>query len=291
MALRFCFSFYAFFMGVATIYYGLYYMARLSFIFNQRRNIMKHISSIITVLACLTALSAHAQTTTTVTTTTYNNAPPPITESGFVNEDIVMYSGPGPEYPPVASIPGGETMAIYGCAAGYQWCDVSSAGLRGWVSGDYLYLHPYEQPIITYGPRLTVLPILLFNRDVYWDRYYHDRPFYRTWYQSHPHQRVIYTQPNRPANYYHSRPVVRSGVNINVDLGHNARPAVINHNVVTPHVAVAPHPVVNNHVEVPHQEAAHAAATHVEEHHEAQHDAPHEGGDRGGDHHDGGDRR
>jgi uncharacterized protein YraI len=234
---------------------------------------------------------------TTVTTETVTTAP--LTESGFINQDVELYSGPDYTYPEVALMPAQESMVIYGCVEGYSWCDVSSAGIRGWVPGDNLYLHPYEQSIIHYGPHLTVLPIVVFNRDTYWDHWYRSRPFYHNWYQSHPRPRVIRTAPQPIIIREQSRPVIHNNVIVNERI---VRP--VNHSVNRPvdrqeihqenHAVVIDHAVVTHptpavvHQEIRHDQTVQHPQEHRNDHREGgeqhrEHDDDHHDGDH--DHH------
>ncbi|POR55026.1 uncharacterized protein YraI [Paraburkholderia eburnea] len=98
---------------------------------------------------------------------------------GFTSTTVNLYAGPAGDYPVVAQVPGGVSIAVMGCVAGYSWCDVSLPGLRGWVYGGYIS-YPYQGarvPLMNYGATIG-LPILTFSLGTYWGNYYRDRPWY-----------------------------------------------------------------------------------------------------------------
>lgn len=97
-------------------------------------------------------------------------------ESGFVSTGVNLRSGPGVDYPVVATVSSGEFLEINGCIREWNWCEVSWRGFSGWVSGHYLRNQTYG-PIVEAGPIIN-LPIIVFNQDDYWDKHYRDRPFY-----------------------------------------------------------------------------------------------------------------
>jgi len=82
-------------------------------------------------------------------------------ENAYTLRDVQVFTGPGSEYPPVASLPPNVGVDVAGCLTDWSWCDVSFADQRGWVyAGDLGY--PYENnrvAIIEYGPRLR-LPVV-----------------------------------------------------------------------------------------------------------------------------------
>lgn len=107
-------------------------------------------------------------------------APPALAQSqAFTSTTVNLYAGPAGDYPVVAQVPGGVSIAVMGCVAGYSWCDVSLPGVRGWVYGGYL-TYPYQGapvPLLTYGAAIG-LPIVTFSIGAYWGSYYRDRPWY-----------------------------------------------------------------------------------------------------------------
>ena len=69
----------------------------------------------------------------------------------YTNQPVDVYAGPFGDYSVVAQAPPSAQLTVYGCVAGYSWCDVGAPGLRGWVYGEYLD-YPYqgtEVPIMT----------------------------------------------------------------------------------------------------------------------------------------------
>jgi hypothetical protein len=75
-------------------------------------------------------------------------------------------------------------VTVYGCLSGYNWCDVSWSGERGWVSGSYLAYageRYARQPIPDIGLSIG-LPVIGFSPEVYHRRYYAGRPWYHDRY-------------------------------------------------------------------------------------------------------------
>ncbi len=99
-------------------------------------------------------------------------------------EAVVTYqapllAGPSTGYPPIADLYAGSPVEVYGCLDGWDWCDVSFQGYRGWFDGQMLGV-PYEGqqvPIFDYGYAIG-LPIIGFDFNDYWRRYYYNRPFF-----------------------------------------------------------------------------------------------------------------
>ncbi len=108
--------------------------------------------------------------------------------SAIVTTDLNIRTGPGPEYQAFDTIPFRSPVEVYGCARGYNWCDIGWAGTRGWVSGDYLAWREggdyYDEPIGSVGMAIGV-PVVSFSVVEYHDRYYRGRP----WYRGHSHWR------------------------------------------------------------------------------------------------------
>ncbi len=98
---------------------------------------------------------------------------------GFVTQNINMRAGPGIDYPLVAQLPQGTQAEIFGCLPGWSWCDVGVQDLRGWVAGPGLQLVYDDQPEPLAGYGIAAgLPLIGFDVDRYWGRYYRGRPFY-----------------------------------------------------------------------------------------------------------------
>ena len=129
---------------------------------------------------------------------------------GFATANVNLRSGPSTAYPPVTVIPVGAPVTIFGCLSDSPWCDTSYAGIRGWVSGNYLQT-VYQDQRVYVGPEYYAplgIPIIAFSFDSYWDRYYRDRPFYRDrdrwhdYYVNRPHRPPGYRPPpHRPPDY------------------------------------------------------------------------------------------
>ncbi|NGO65567.1 SH3 domain-containing protein [Rhizobium daejeonense] len=99
----------------------------------------------------------------------------------YSTANVNMRSGPSTRYPAVIVIPYGARVEIQGCMQSANWCDVSFAGYRGWVSGTYLQAL-YSQRRVYVGPeyyRPLGIPSVTFSIDNYWDRHYRNRDFYR----------------------------------------------------------------------------------------------------------------
>ena len=94
--------------------------------------------------------------------------------NAIVTTDLNMRAGPSAAYPRLATIPNGRNVKVYGCVKGYRWCDISWAGMRGWVSADYLaYVHSgYRRSIASIGFSIG-LPVVVFDRDDYYRRHHH----------------------------------------------------------------------------------------------------------------------
>jgi uncharacterized protein YraI len=102
----------------------------------------------------------------------------------FTTTDLNIRTGPGASYQRFGTIQEGDRVTVHGCLTGYNWCDVSWSGERGWVSGNYLAYASQgysRQPIPSIGVTIGV-PVIGFRPDVYHRRYYVDRPWYRGHY-------------------------------------------------------------------------------------------------------------
>jgi uncharacterized protein YraI len=126
--------------------------------------------------------------------------------AAYTSQPVDVYAGPASDYPVVAEVPPGVELAVNGCVSDYSWCDVSTSEFRGWVYGGYLN-YPYEGsevPIMTYGVQIGV-PVVTFSFGAYWDRYYHDRPWY------HDRDRWANHPPPHGGPPVNPRPVIREG--------------------------------------------------------------------------------
>jgi uncharacterized protein YraI len=119
---------------------------------------------------------------------------------GYVVADISLQAGPDPAYPSIVELSTGTPVAIQGCLDGWNWCDVIAVGERGWVPGTFLQEDYGGQRVIVtdYGPRIGI-PIIAFSIGAYWDRHYHDRPFYSQRQQWESRGITVHAPP-RPSN-------------------------------------------------------------------------------------------
>lgn len=100
---------------------------------------------------------------------------------GYATANVNMRSGPSTGYPAVTVIPYGAPVTINGCMSSVNWCDVSFAGGRGWVSGNYVQAS-YRSNRVYVAPDYyggLGIPSVTFDVDNYWGTYYRDRNFYR----------------------------------------------------------------------------------------------------------------
>jgi len=113
---------------------------------------------------------------------------------------VNLRAGPARDYPLVASLPPGVSVAVQGCIDGYSWCDVvGPAGERGWTyAGNIVY--PYQSgyvPVIYYGPMIGI-PVVSFVIGSYWGDYYRHRPWYGNMHRWHNHPPPAWRPPSRP---------------------------------------------------------------------------------------------
>ena len=101
--------------------------------------------------------------------------------TGFATSNVNMRSGPSTAYPAVVVIPQGARMKVYGCLSNANWCDVSFARGRGWVSGRYIQIGYGRDQYYVDRPyyRQLGIPTIRFDIDDYWGRNYRNRDFYR----------------------------------------------------------------------------------------------------------------
>lgn len=103
--------------------------------------------------------------------------------SAIVTTDLNIRTGPGVNYQDFGTIPAGGHVTVYGCANGYNWCDVGWSGTRGWVSSNFLAYRQggYDGSIGSIGISIGV-PVIGFDPYVYHDRYYTRSPWYNERY-------------------------------------------------------------------------------------------------------------
>jgi len=97
----------------------------------------------------------------------------------FTVDDVSLQAGPDEEYPSIAQLPAGSEVSLQGCIEGWTWCDVIAGDDRGWVPASYLEEEYNNQRVLVvdYGPRIGI-PVVSFSLGAYWDRHYHNRPWY-----------------------------------------------------------------------------------------------------------------
>jgi uncharacterized protein YraI len=100
-------------------------------------------------------------------------------QNAFTSEDANIHAGPDPAFPVISMIPEGQPIDIHGCVSGYEWCDVTWEGRRGWVDAEYLVgtYNDRRVSVFRYGRQIDV-PILGFAIDDYWNRFYREEPWY-----------------------------------------------------------------------------------------------------------------
>lgn len=102
-----------------------------------------------------------------------------LAENAITTESADLYAGPDDAYPVVAELDSNTPVQVMGCLDDWSWCDVVVEDTRGWMYAPditYAYEGGYV-PLYTYAPSLGIA-VVPFSVDVYWDRYYHGRPWY-----------------------------------------------------------------------------------------------------------------
>jgi uncharacterized protein YraI len=101
--------------------------------------------------------------------------------AAVVTTDLNIRTGPAASYQRFGTIPGGTRVTVHGCLNGYNWCDVTWSGERGWVSGNYLAYRGDRyrgRSIANVGVSIG-LPVLAFDPDRYHRSHYVGRSWYR----------------------------------------------------------------------------------------------------------------
>jgi uncharacterized protein YraI len=100
-------------------------------------------------------------------------------QNAMTTEGVDLYAGPDNAYPVVAQLDPNTPIQVMGCLDDWSWCDVAVQDARGWMySPDITY--QYEGgyvPLYSYAPSLGIA-VVPFSVDMYWGRYYHNRPWY-----------------------------------------------------------------------------------------------------------------
>lgn len=92
---------------------------------------------------------------------------------------VNLRAGPSTAYPVVAVMGQGMPVQVFGCEAGYGWCDVQVGVNRGWVAADYLQMQSPSGPVVVSSSgTLLAVPIIAFSFGTYWDSYYRTYPWY-----------------------------------------------------------------------------------------------------------------
>ena len=92
-------------------------------------------SSVILAVAASPALAALSANTTT---------------------ELNLRSGPGAQYDIQSVIPASAEVAVEGCLAGGEWCEVSFGGETGWAYSAYLTTPGENEPVVLYQAPQTI---------------------------------------------------------------------------------------------------------------------------------------
>ena len=68
-------------------------------------------------------------------------------------KSVNLRAGPAKDYPAVAMLPAGTSIAVEACLSDYRWCDVVAGPNRGWVYAANI-AYPYQGAnvsVLTYG--------------------------------------------------------------------------------------------------------------------------------------------
>lgn len=121
-----------------------------------------------------------------------------LADNALTTESADLYAGPDDAYPVVAQLDSNMPIQVMGCLDDWSWCDVVAEGTRGWMYAPditYAYEGGYV-PLYSYAPSLGIA-VVPFSMDVYWGRYYHDRPWYgerERW----AHREIHHRRPQGP---------------------------------------------------------------------------------------------
>lgn len=121
-----------------------------------------------------------------------------LADNAMTTESADLYAGPDDAYPVVAELDSNMPIQVMGCLDDWSWCDVVAEGTRGWMYAPditYAYQGGYV-PLYSYAPSLGIA-VVPFSIDVYWDRYYHDRPWYRE-REEWGHRDIHHRRPHGP---------------------------------------------------------------------------------------------
>jgi len=101
------------------------------------------------------------------------------TMQAFTTAAVNLRAGPDRSFPLVSWLQGGTPVTVFGCLAGWGWCDVGAGFNRGWVYGRFLAMpfNGQQVLIMNSGPRFGV-PVVTFSVGPYWGAHYRGRPWY-----------------------------------------------------------------------------------------------------------------
>lgn len=135
---------------------------------------------------------------------------------GFTTTTVNMRAGPSTGYPVVATLPPDATIEVYGCQAGYDWCDISWNSARGWIASSYILTEQDgKKAVMTPAVAAAIgISIVVFS-EVYWNNHYKHYPWYPYWSRYY-HPPVpgpyCYHAPQDPAcRHYHPYPPPHDG--------------------------------------------------------------------------------
>lgn len=113
----------------------------------------------------------------------------------YTSRQVVIWAGPGDNYPDVGFLPPRTPVHLYGCIRRPQqiWCDISGQGQRGFVLANSLsVLHNGNSIVVANAPSYINIPFISFDLGTYWGNHYRNRSFYgrrshyeRFWRENH----------------------------------------------------------------------------------------------------------
>ncbi|HET8723859.1 MAG TPA: SH3 domain-containing protein [Anaeromyxobacteraceae bacterium] len=106
-------------------------------------------------------------------------AAPVVTTQAFTTQAVNLRAGPDRSFPLVSWLQAGTPVTVFGCLAGWGWCDVGFGFNRGWIYGRFLAIPMGGQQVLIMnsGPRIGV-PVVTFSVGPYWSMHYRGRPWY-----------------------------------------------------------------------------------------------------------------
>ncbi|MEZ0226312.1 MAG: SH3 domain-containing protein [Alphaproteobacteria bacterium] len=121
--------------------------------------------------------------------------------NGVVLEKVSLRAGPDNNAPRLVTLRANTGLRVLGCLSGWNWCEVETAGLHGWIHSGAIGVryHGHVRSARSYAPRLG-LPVIVFNERLYWSKYYNDRDFYTSRYGRHHNSHHDQDQGNRHSN-------------------------------------------------------------------------------------------